>query len=225
LLRNKYLNPCRSGKTGFNKLEKIMMMGELEPFLNALCDVASLETMKLFRQPMEVANKEEAKDDGSGFDPVTLADKAAEKAIRDQITQRYPDHGILGEEYGEENAGAEYCWIIDPIDGTRSYISGLPLWGTLIGLYKNGEPIAGIMHQPFTDERFICDGSATIYSHRGKKQKITGSNTQSIDECIMLTTSPKLFEGAELEAYERVEKACKLTRYGADCYAYAMNAA
>ncbi|VAX04039.1 Histidinol-phosphatase [alternative form] [hydrothermal vent metagenome] len=197
-------------------------MDNLEKFLHELCDAAALETMKLFRQPMDVANKEADNNDGRGFDPVTLADKAAEKAIRSIISRKYPEHGILGEEYGEDNSGAEFCWIIDPIDGTRSYISGLPLWGTLIGLYKNGEPLAGVMHQPFTGERYLSDGSHSILVHNAKRQKIKGRKSSSLENCVMLTTSPKLFDGAELDAYERVEAACKLTRYGADCYAYAM---
>ena len=201
-------------------------MGDLEAFLNELCDAASVETLKLFRQPMDIANKDDVTKgaDGTyvGFDPVTLADKAAEKTIRQIIRHRYSDHGIMGEEYGEENANAEYCWIIDPIDGTRSYISGLPLWGTLIGLYHNGQPIAGIMHQPFTGERFLSDGSSSYFSHRGNRRKIATSKTRSIGDCTMLTTSPKIFKADEIEAYERVEKACRLTRYGADCYAYAL---
>ncbi|MCP4070133.1 MAG: histidinol-phosphatase [Hyphomicrobiales bacterium] len=198
------------------------MMGELESFLNELCDAAAVETMKMFRQPMDVVNKDEIKGKSNGFDPVTIADKAAEKAIREKIKNRFPDHGILGEEYGEENTGAEYCWIIDPIDGTRSYISGLPLWGTLIGLYKNGMPVAGIMHQPFTGERYLSDGTQSVLLHQGKRQEIHGRKTLSLSDCLMLTTSPKLFEEEELEAYERIENACKLTRYGADCYAYAL---
>ncbi len=197
-------------------------MGELEPFLNELCDAAAIETMKMFRQPMDVVNKDEVNGESNGFDPVTIADKAAEKIIREKIKNRFPDHGILGEEYGGENTEAEYCWIIDPIDGTRSYISGLPLWGTLIGLYQNGVPVAGIMHQPFTGERYLSNGSQSVLLHLGKRQEIHGRKTQSLSDCLMLTTSPKLFEGEELEAYERIESACKLTRYGADCYAYAL---
>ncbi|MCF6320234.1 MAG: histidinol-phosphatase [Rhizobiaceae bacterium] len=195
-------------------------MNDLEPFLHELCDAAAVETLKLFRQPMVVDNKEEGSK--SGFDPVTLADKAAEQVIRGLIGKRFPDHGILGEEFGEENAGAEYCWIIDPIDGTRSYISGLPLWGTLIGLYRNGKPIAGIMHQPFTGERYLSDGSSSVLVHNGTRQLINGSKTEKLSECIMLTTSPKLFYAEEIGAYQRVEDTCKLTRYGTDCYAYAM---
>ncbi len=198
------------------------MMDGLEAFLNELCDAASIETLKMFRQPMDIVNKDEVDGDTTSFDPVTVADKAAEKVIRQIIKQRYPDHGILGEEYGEDNSGAEYCWIIDPIDGTRSYISGLPLWGTLIGLYQNGKPIAGIMHQPFTGERYLSDGAPSLLIYRGDRKKITTSNADNIADCTMLTTSPKLFEGAELEAFERVEKACKLSRYGPDCYAYAL---
>lgn len=197
-------------------------MVDLEPFLHRLCDAAAVETLKMFRQPMAVDNKEVANNDGRGFDPVTMADKAAEKIIRQIILSEYPDHGILGEEFGEENAGAEYCWIIDPIDGTRSYISGLPLWGTLIGLYQNGEPVAGIMHQPFTDERYLTTGSHSIFVHGEQRLQIDGRSTKKLDDSILLTTSPKIFGEEEVAAYERVERACKLVRYGADCYAYAM---
>ena len=196
-------------------------MGDLEPFLHQLCDAAAVETLKLFRQPMSVENKDEIKGISS-YDPVTLADKAAEKVIRELIKDRYPEHGILGEEYGEENIGAQFCWVIDPIDGTRSYISGLPLWGTLIGLYDNGVPIAGIMHQPFTGERYLSDGSQSKLKHMNETKNIYTSTTQSINDCIMLTTSPKIFEDDELEAYERIEQACRLSRYGTDCYAYAL---
>ncbi len=120
-------------------------MGELEPFLNELCDAAAIETMRMFRQPMDVVNKDEVNGENNGFDPVTIADKAAEEIIREKIRDRFPDHGILGEEYGEENTDAEYCWIIEPIDGTRSYFSGLALWGCLIGLCDTGVQFAGIM--------------------------------------------------------------------------------
>ena len=198
------------------------MLGELEPFLHELCDAAAVETLKLFRQPMDVVNKEEATQGKVSFDPVTLADKAAEKVIREIITRRYGDHGILGEEYGPQNTDAEYCWIIDPIDGTRSYISGLPVWGTLIGLYQNGKPIAGIMHQPFTGERYLSDGNASFLIHGDDRLKLSGRKTSSLSDCILLTTSPKLFEGVELQAYERIENACKMARYGSDCYGYAM---
>ena len=197
-------------------------MDGLEPFLHQLCDAAAVETLKLFRQQMVVDNKEIANNDGRGFDPVTLADKRAEKAIREIISRQYPDHGILGEEFGEENAGAQYCWIIDPIDGTRSYISGLPLWGTLIGLYKDGVPLAGIMHQPFTGERYFTDGSHSTLVHGNKRALINGRQTKTLAECVLLTTSPKIFAADEIANYQRVEDACKLVRYGADCYAYAM---
>ncbi len=193
------------------------MIDELESFLHALCDAAAIETLKTFRQPMAVDNKE-----ADGFDPVTVADKAAERAIRKLIKLRYPDHGILGEEYGEENSDAQYCWIIDPIDGTRSFISGLPLWGTLIGLYRDGKPLAGIMHQPFTGERYMSDGGDSVLVHNDKRLIITGSKTDTLENAIMLTTSPKIFDAAELPAFEKIERAVKLSRYGTDCYAYAM---
>ncbi len=198
------------------------MIDNLEAFLHELCDGAMVETMKTFRQPMVIDNKQGGDSSGRGFDPVTIADRAAEKVIRALILARFPDHGILGEEYGAHNEDAEYCWIIDPIDGTRSFISGLPLWGTLIGLYRNGEPIAGIMHQPFTGERYLSDGVRSFLVHHDKRVGIRTRETKRLEDCILLTTSPKIFGADEVAAYERVEDACKLTRYGSDCYAYAM---
>ncbi len=193
------------------------MIDELEIFLHALCDAAAIETLKTFRHPMAVDNKET-----DGFDPVTVADKAAERALRKLIKRRFPEHGILGEEYGEENSDAQYCWIIVPIDGTRSFISGLPLWGTLIGLYRDGKPLAGIMHQPFTGERYLSDGGDSVLVHNDMRTKIKGSKTNTLENSIMLTTSPKIFDAAELPAFEKIERAVKLSRYGTDCYAYAM---
>ncbi len=196
------------------------MIDDLESFFHEMCDAAAKESLKYFRQPLDIDNKFAGQN--KGFDPVTVADKAAEKAIRALISERFPDHGILGEEYGLENEGADYCWIIDPIDGTRSYISGVPLWGTLIGLYHKGKPIAGVMHQPFTDERYLSDGEISVLIHQGSRSRLLTRNTKLLSEATLLTTSPKLFEADAIEAYQRVEDSCKLVRYGTDCYSYAL---
>lgn len=190
---------------------------ELTSFFNQLCDLASLETLSRFRKPVYITNKLSA-----GFDPVTEADKAAEQVIRKAILERFSEHGILGEEFGATNPDAEYQWIIDPIDGTKAYISGLPTWGTLIGLYKSGDPHAGIMHQPFTDERYICDGENSFLSHQGVMSRLQTSATQKLSDAIIMTTSPAFFHPAEVAHYKRLEALCKLPRYGADCYAYCM---
>jgi myo-inositol-1(or 4)-monophosphatase len=190
---------------------------ELTSFFNALCDLASVETLSRFRKPVDITNKL-----SKGFDPVTEADKAAEQVIRKAILERFSDHGIVGEEFGATNPDADYQWIIDPIDGTKAYISGLPSWGTLIGLYKSGHPHAGIMHQPFTDERYICDGDKSFLNHKGDISRLQTSTTQELGDAIIMTTSPALFNPVEVVYYERLEALCKLPRYGADCYAYCM---
>ena len=194
-----------------------LQSAEITSFLNELCDLAQTETLTRFREPIGIANKMD-----EGFDPVTQADKAAELAIRSRILERFESHGVLGEEFGSVNPEAEYQWIIDPIDGTRAFISGLPTWGTLIGLYKRGKPHAGVMHQPFTDERYICNGETSLLMHQKTTKKLKTSQVKKVSESTLMTTSPFLFEQAEIANYQRVEAACKMTRYGTDCYAYCL---
>ena len=196
----------------------------IETTLNALCAAAEVETLARFRIPIEISNKLADKG-GDAFDPVTLADQAAEAAIRQYIIRHFPDHGILGEEEAPRNEGAEYNWIIDPIDGTRAFISGLPTWGTLIGLSRHGNPIAGVMHQPFTGEKFITSGKGAYLEHRGIRTLMSSSKKSELNQATIMTTAPELFKGSEVEAFRRLSKACRLTRYGFDCYAYAMVAA
>jgi myo-inositol-1(or 4)-monophosphatase len=169
---------------------------------------------------MAVENKE-----ADGFDPVTQADRAAEAAIRELIMQRYPQHGIIGEEEDAVRPDAEYCWIIDPIDGTRSFICGLPSWGTLIGLQHKGKPVAGVMAQPFTGERFIGHEGVSHLVQGGKRTRLVTRKTARLADALMMTTTPFLFDPGDIERYRAVEAACRLTRYGYDCYAYAMVAA
>ena len=131
---------------------------ELTSFFHKLCDAAAAATLPLFRSKLGVVNKLDA-----GFDPVTEADRDAERAIRALIEKHYPDHGIVGEEFGTARPDASLQWIIDPIDGTRAFISGIPVWGTLIGLYEDGVPVAGAMDQPFTRERYMSvDGVSLL---------------------------------------------------------------
>lgn len=188
--------------------------------LDTLCDLAKAETMHHFRSPLTITNKLQ-----SGFDPVTIADQAAETAITDYLVRHFPDHGILGEEHAPVNPGADYCWIIDPIDGTRAFISGLPTWGTLIGLSHKGKPVAGVMHQPFTGEKYMSDGTASFLEHAGSRTGLKTSPVTSLTEATLMSTSPELFKGGELESFTRICGACRLVRYGFDCYAYAMVAA
>src|SRR3978361_1964028 len=129
-------------------------------FVDRLATVSGETILPFFRSSLGVENK-----GGPGtFDPVTAADRAAETAMRTLIRESFPDHGIIGEEFGNERIDAEYCWVLDPIDGTKSFIAGFPIWGTLIALLHQGTPVFGMMHQPFIGERFSgASGSASFH--------------------------------------------------------------
>ena len=136
-----------------------------------------------------------------------------------------PDHGIVGEEFGNERVDAEYVWVLDPIDGTKSFISGMPAWGTLIALTRGGEPVYGMMHQPFTRERFTGDSNAARYRGPAGARELRVRRCAALGEAILMTTSPLLMKDADRQAFGKVEQAARLSRYGGDCYAYCMLAA
>lgn len=198
-------------------------MGDLpdRDFLIALAHAAAAETLPRFRASGHVTNKL-----GEGFDPVTEADKAAEAAIRRLIARRYPGHGIVGEEHGSHDAAARHVWIIDPIDGTRAFISGLPVWGTLVGLTVDGVARCGFMHQPFTDELFLADESgAALIRGEGAAQTLRTRNGVGLEAATLFTTTPALYSGEKRRRYDALEAAVQLPRYGCDCYGFAMVAA
>jgi myo-inositol-1(or 4)-monophosphatase len=197
-----------------------MKFVDLYGFLDRLADVASDSIMPHFRAATPVEDK-----GSSAFDPVTVADRAAEAAMRKLIGDTYPDHGVVGEEYGADRADAEFVWVLDPIDGTRAFITGLPVWGVLIGLLEAGRPVLGMMAQPFTGERFAGDGRRAWYARAGRTADLKTRPCAAIGEAALFTTTPKLFAGDDLAAYDRVEKSVRLARYGLDCYGYCMVAA
>lgn len=197
-----------------------MEIDALPAFLDRLADAASDSIMPYFRADMAVENKAD-----SGFDPVTAADRDAEAAMRRLIKDRFPDHGIVGEEFGAEREQADFVWVLDPIDGTRSFISGLPVWGILIGLLKEDEPLIGMMAQPFTGERFVGDGKRAWYRGPGGDRKLAARPCASVARATLFTTSPALIPGDDRLAYDQVESAVRFARYGIDCYAYCMVAA
>lgn len=189
-------------------------------FFNLLAEAAKAETLPRFRSGLDVTNKL-----SSGFDPVTEGDQAAEVAIRRLIEAHFPDHGILGEEHGSVGLDREYVWVIDPIDGTRAFISGVPVWGTLIGLYRNGCSIMGMIEQPFTGERYFADEEASFYAGPEGERRLQVRDCGALSNAIMFTTSPHLFTGMEMDRYREIESQVRLFRYGTDCYAYALLAA
>jgi myo-inositol-1(or 4)-monophosphatase len=169
---------------------------------------------------MAVANKAGV----NAFDPVTKADRAAERVIKRAIRARAPEHGILGEEYGSERPDAPFQWVIDPIDGTRSFITGTPMWGTLIGLLHEQAPVLGLMDQPFTGERFwTAEKASYALEAGGKPRRIKTRACSRIADALIMTTSPELFEpGVEADGFQRVKHEARMTRYGGDCYAYCL---
>ena len=145
--------------------------------------------------------------------------------MRTLIKRNFPAHGIVGEEYGNERTNAEYVWVLDPIDGTKSFITGMPAWGSLIALTRNGEPVFGMMHQPFIRERFSGDGGAAQYRGPAGARALNVRPCAALGDAMLFTTSPRLMNAADRAAFGTVEQAVKLSRYGGDCYAYCMLAA
>lgn len=192
-------------------------------FAHELADLARPLTLRHFRKPLSVENKA----GGGAFDPVTKADRAAEKAISRALAERFPAHGVVGEEFGTRRPAAPYQWVIDPIDGTRSYIMGSPLWGTLIGLLKAGRPEFGMMDQPFTDERLWSEKGRS-YFRRGNAApiRIRTRRCGALADAILTSTHPELFDGpARRRTFAALSRATRMTRYGGDCYGYALLAA
>jgi histidinol phosphatase-like enzyme (inositol monophosphatase family) len=184
---------------------------------HALADRAGAVILPHFRTAFTIDHK-----GGDFFDPVTVADRVAETAIRDALVSAYPNHGIIGEEFGSTRSDADYCWVVDPIDGTRSFILGLPLWGTLIGLTRGGVPLLGMMDQPFTRERFFSSESEALYRHNGATRTMRTRPCASLGAALLTTTTPEYFIGDDAQRFEALSQAVRLKRYGGDCYNYCM---
>ncbi len=191
---------------------------DFEAFVDELASVSGTTILPFFRSALVA----EDKSGGTNFDPVTEADRGAEAVIRQKIRSMFPNHGVMGEEYGSERLDAEFVWVLDPIDGTKSFISGMVGWGTLIGLLRNGQPCYGMMHQPFTRERFSGDGGSAKYRGPGGERVMKTRSCASLAEAVLYTTTPRLMAAPEQKRFSVIEEKVKLSRYGGDCYAYAM---
>jgi myo-inositol-1(or 4)-monophosphatase len=189
-------------------------------FADTLADAARTAILPFFRAAHTIDDK-----GGGRIDPVTDADKAAEQAMRALIARQFPEHGVLGEEFGEHAGDSAYQWVLDPIDGTRAFIAGLPTWGVLIALNYEGRPILGVMDQPYLDERYRGwnDGAEAIV--RGARRPLKTRACAGLSDAILSSTDAFLFHGEEADAFARLRAQAKLTRYGYDCYAYSMIAA
>jgi inositol-phosphate phosphatase/L-galactose 1-phosphate phosphatase/histidinol-phosphatase len=181
-------------------------------FAGRLADAAAVIARRYFRKGVEVIGKADES-------PVTVADRTAEKRMRAMITREFPAHGIFGEEHGNERIDAEYVWVLDPIDGTKAFISGVPLFGTLIALLHHGRPILGVIEQPALRERWVgASGRPTRFC--GKPA--TTRNGRDLAAATLFATTPHMFSDKDATAFERLRLAVKLPRYGADCFAYGL---
>lgn len=192
-------------------------------FFHELANLASQETLPRFRSnldnPVETKPKE-----GFRFDPVTAADRNAERVMRELITQRYPDHAIQGEEFGFSGEGP-IRWVLDPVDGTRPFLCGLPIWGTLIGLLHDERAVMGMMSQPYTGECFWADGvRAWMRNRHGEKQLETRKGI-ALEQAILHTTAPEAVAMNPAVNFAELTRQTLMTRYGGECYAVSMLAA
>lgn len=195
------------------------LQAELERFLLELDAAAAAVTLPLFRTGLEVANK--AGQDA--FDPVTAADHGAEAAIRKLIAERFPSHGVIGEEYGEDRPDAEFVWILDPVDGTRAFVSGIPLWAHLIGLRFQGQPLMGTIGQPYLQEVFLGSPSGSRLVRPDGERPLKVRSCPRLIEATLAATDPAgCFTPAEQGAWNQVRAAARLTRLGGDAYIFAL---
>jgi histidinol-phosphatase len=193
---------------------------ELEEFALELAHTAGGIAAAHFRRPLTIENK-----GGTAFDPVTNADRAIERVLRAAIVERFPEHGIVAEEEGDRSTRGDYTWFIDPIDGTRAFMTGSPLWGTLIGLAHRDQPLFGVLAQPFLEEVFFGGPSGSWLIRPDRRDRLHARSCSSLDAAVLAATHPGMFVGARAEAFRALAERCLLHRFGGDCYNYAMLAA
>ena len=190
-------------------------MREFSEFAVHLADLADEQILPRFRAPVGMENKSK----GGGFDPVTVADREAEAAIRREIRRVYPDHGILGEEHGFHAGTSPYTWILDPIDGTRSFVLGQLHWGTLIALNDGNAPVVGLMRQPYTGETFIGTAAGSELRRGTSTTRLTARATSRLADVSVCATDPTMFaDEAHQQAFARLAPRARSVRFGGDCY-------
>ncbi len=191
---------------------------ELIALAHRLADASGAAIRPLFRQRIDVLHKQGRHD----FDPVTEADKGAERAIRDILSRERPQDGVLGEEYGEQAGQSGYRWVLDPVDGTRAFITGRHEWGSLIALEQGGTPVLGILDQPVLGERFIGVNGASHLIQAGQASALKVRRCTALADAVLCATDPgTYFSREQLSQFSRVERVVKMTRYGGDCYLFA----
>ena len=194
-------------------------MQDYKQIANQLADISRATVLKYFRTNLDVLDKQ---DDS----PVTAGDRAVETAVRDMLTKLVPEHGIIGEEFPDVNPNADYTWVVDPIDGTKAFICGIPVFTTLIALLHKGKPVFGVIDQPFTHERWYGGThTGSEYIHQDKSpQSIKTSTLTEIENAWFACTEIAMFNNSELVQFKKLRSACKHVRHGTDAYGYAMTA-
>jgi myo-inositol-1(or 4)-monophosphatase len=194
---------------------------ELTAFAVALARASEAEILPYFRKNSAIEVKPHV-----DWDPVTEGDRAGERIIRKMIEERFPDHGINGEEYGIKPGLSGFTWVLDPIDGTRSFICGMPTWATLIGLYFEGKPVVGVMNQPFVGDMFYGNSQGAWNDYRGTIEPITTRQGVTLANAAAGTTASELYRSdKDQKSFQALRKSVKLMRYGGDAYFYAVLAA
>ena len=189
-------------------------------FLEELIEQAGNVSLRYFRSDLTVTDKRQK---GNAFDPVTRADRETEQFIRDRIAAAYPGHAIIGEEFGAKAGADSFTWLIDPIDGTRGFISGTPMWGVLIGLKQADECLVGAMRQPYTGETWIGDGKVAYFIRQQERTRMRVREQTGLDKAIVCCTHPAMYPTDEArEKFMQVIARCRFSRYGTECLGYGM---
>lgn len=195
-------------------------LDQLTRFALALAEAAAKEILPHFRENAPVDIKE-----GALWDPVTEGDRAGERVMRQLIGKHYPNHGIIGEEYGTSTGTSGLTWILDPVDGTRAFVIGLPTWATLIGLYADGKPLLGVMCQPFVGDTFFGHHEGAWLDHRGNLAPIRVRAGRNMAGALVGTTAPHLYTGTSQAPFQRLARTARTVRFGLDCYSFGLLAA
>src|SRR5436309_1229655 len=205
-LRRFELGRCELHPTFVLRIRPVTVI-DFSAFIGRLATTSGETILPFFRTSLSIDDKSKTKD----FDPVTEADRAAEAVMRRLIKANFPQHGIVGEEFGNEREDSDYVWVLDPIDGTKSFIGGFPIWGTLIALLHNGAPVYGMMHQPFIGERFSGDNGSANYKGPSGERRLAVRRCTSLKDATSFTTSPLLMNESDRAQFAKIEQAVKLT--------------
>lgn len=211
-------------KTEFGYTPRVSVSAEQKAEFVAFAEravvAAGAAALPFFRSDIAVENKRAHE---GQFDPVTQADRAVEEQLREALRSTYPQHGVFGEEYGYE-VGNGLTWVIDPIDGTRAFMTGMLHWGTLFALFDGEQPIVGVMYQPYTRELFVGDNEQAWFVRDGERRPMRTSGCTDLSDAVLATTGTEWCPEHEMAQFKRLQANVKMTRVGGDCYVHALTA-